>query len=146
MTSERSSSQRSTDDEADDQMSPEVTRASVQAGFAWTFGLDAMRLAFQRQALEALRDDILQLVRAALPNPVPEAQERWINTAEAARRLGIDRSTLDAMVSKAPKTLPGAPTRVGQGRARQHFRWDGERLDEWAEAYRDWLSRRGKRR
>lgn len=65
----------------------------------------------------------------------------WLSTGEAAVRLGIARSTLDEMVSRAPKDLPGAPVHVGSGKTRAHLRWDAGRLQEWLAAYRSWEAR-----
>ena len=60
------------------------------------------------------------------PAPAPaDGDPARIDTATAARRLGIHRSTLDAMVSRAPPALPGAPVQVGEGTVRRHLRWDG---------------------
>ncbi|MFZ5480578.1 MAG: hypothetical protein ACOZNI_27695 [Myxococcota bacterium] len=67
-----------------------------------------------------------------------EAGAVWVSTAEAAARLGVARSTLDEMVTHAPKDLPGAPVHVGGGKARQHLRWDAGRLVEWLTSYRAW--------
>ena len=91
---------------------------------------------------------------------------RWISTGEAAAVLGVDVSTLRAMVDRAPKTLPGAPVRVAgdperaaakrakraaeghtpTGRTARRLRWDRDRLAEWASAYQAWLASRGRRR
>src|SRR5262245_9749149 len=40
---------------------------------------------------------------------VPSPSTVWLGTKEAATKLGISRSTLDGMVARAPKDLPGAP-------------------------------------
>jgi hypothetical protein len=56
---------------------------------------------------------------------------------EAARQLGICTETLAAMLDGAPRNLAGAPVQVGAGKARRHLRWDLNRIDEWAAAYRD---------
>lgn len=60
---------------------------------------------------------------------------RWVDTSTAAAMLGIDRSTIDEMVKRAPKGLPGAPVNVGAGTKRSRWRWDADRLAEWATAY-----------
>lgn len=64
----------------------------------------------------------------------------WISTSEAAARLGISRTTLDAMVARAPSTLPGAPLAIGVGDKRRHLRWDETRLGEWVTAYGHWTA------
>lgn len=69
----------------------------------------------------------------------------WISTDEAATLLGVSRSTLDAMVAQAPRTLPGSPVRVGDGGERRHLRWDPTALTTWMNAYRDWRATRGRR-
>lgn len=71
--------------------------------------------------------------------------ERWISTAEAAGRLGMDRGTLDKMVQDARKGLPGAPVHKGKGKTRQHLLWDADRLDEWVRAVEAWRLTRGRR-
>jgi predicted DNA-binding transcriptional regulator AlpA len=70
---------------------------------------------------------------------------RWLTTAEVANQLGIPRSTLDAMVRRAPRDLPGAPTKTGTGRKRQHLRWDASSLTEWLQSYQRWDVDRVKR-
>lgn len=75
----------------------------------------------------------------------PAGTTVWISTAEAARRLGVDRSTLDIMRDRAP-ALPGGPVRVGAGRARRAWRWNAARLDEWFDAYERWYRQRGRSR
>jgi hypothetical protein len=69
-----------------------------------------------------------------------------VDTSEAARLLGIDRGTLDTMLARAPRTLPGAPVQVGEGRARRHWRWDPSRLAEWREAFGRWDATEAERR
>ena len=69
-----------------------------------------------------------------------------VSTAEAAKLLGLDRATLDRMIARAPRTLKGAPLRVGEGRRRVHYRWDPARLGEWLDAYTAWDASRGQRR
>jgi hypothetical protein len=70
----------------------------------------------------------------------------WGTTEEAARRLGVCRDTLDGMLDRAPRDLPGAPVDVGTGKCRRHLRWDLDRVNEWATAYRDWMAaRRGRK-
>lgn len=64
----------------------------------------------------------------------------WIGPAEAAQRMGISRTTLDAMLARAPSDLPGSPVLVGVGTARRHLRWDEARIEEWLVAYRAWAS------
>ena len=68
-----------------------------------------------------------------------------ISTAEAARLLDVDRGTLDAMRDRAPKHLPGAPIAMGDGKRRRSWRWDRDRLVEWAEAYHAWVGTRGRK-
>ena len=68
-----------------------------------------------------------------------------ISTAQAARLLDVDRGTLDAMRDRAPKKLPGAPVAVGDGKRRRSWRWDRDRLVEWAAAYHAWVGTRGRR-
>ena len=68
-----------------------------------------------------------------------------ISTAEAARLLDVDRGTLDAMRDRAPRSLPGAPIAVGDGKRRRSWRWDPDRLAEWAAAYHAWVGTRGRR-
>jgi len=72
----------------------------------------------------------------------PAPPRDWLTTAEAAARLGMARSSLDEMVEQAPRSLSGAPTPVGTGQKRTHWRWDGNSLDLWLEAYREWSGRR----
>ncbi len=66
----------------------------------------------------------------------------WFTTAQAAQHLGVARSTLDAMVSRAPPDLPGAPVLVGTGRRRRRWKWSAETLDEWHAAYSAWDANR----
>ena len=66
----------------------------------------------------------------------------WLSTAEAAERLGIARCTLDEMVAQAPRTLPGAPTPIGSGHHRRHWRWDARKLEEWLTAFQAWSASR----
>lgn len=82
--------------------------------------------------------DVQDALRAGCAVPGDPA---WLSTGEAAARLGVSRSTLDAMVARAPRDLPGAPVRVGEGGRRQHLRWDAGRIAEWAAAYRAWDAR-----
>lgn len=83
---------------------------------------------------------------AAMTNPRPEVPgTAWLSTSEAAARLGIARSTLDEMLSRSPKDLPGSPVHVGNGSARQHLRWDAGRLQEWLTAYRSWEASSGRK-
>jgi hypothetical protein len=65
----------------------------------------------------------------------------WIRTEEAAVRLSVGRATLDAMVARAPRDLPGAPVQVGHGAQRRHLRWDPSTLSAWMEAFRAWEAR-----
>ena len=71
--------------------------------------------------------------------------KRWLSTEEAAKYLGISRWTLDIMVARAPKNLPGTPEHIGSGRQRRHLRWNADKLDEWLGAYRGWEMSRGRR-
>lgn len=73
-------------------------------------------------------------------------EPEWLTTEEAARKLGIDRDTLDKMVSRAPKSLPGSPTHVGKGKVRRHLRWSAARLFDWASGYDAWERTRGRAR
>lgn len=75
-------------------------------------------------------------VGAPVPPTMPPTPEAWISTAEAARRLGINRSTLDDMVKCAPRNLPGSPVAVGEGKKHRFLRWNPSHLNEWADAYR----------
>ena len=62
-----------------------------------------------------------------------------IDTDEAARRLGVSRERLDAMVTEAPPDLPGSPVNVACGDAkRRRLRWPANRLAEWFSAYGRW--------
>jgi len=79
------------------------------------------------------------------PNSDADALPRWVDTATAARILGVGRTTIDAMVSDAPKDLPGGPVHVGRGGVRRHLRWDLSRIGDWVDAYRAWEAS-GKRR
>jgi len=72
----------------------------------------------------------------------PPTPHDWLTTAEAAARLGMARSSLDEMVEQAPRDLPGAPTPVGTGQKRTHWRWIGSSLDLWLAAYREWVAQR----
>lgn len=103
-----------------------------------------------RAGLEAAIARDPELIAAAFtaciaPGVVGAGGRRWLSTVEAAEQLGISRWTLDIMVGRAPKNLPGTPTHVGEGKARRHLRWDGARLHEWAAAYRTWEATRGRR-
>ena len=62
----------------------------------------------------------------------------WWQADQVAKHLDIDRGTLAEMLAEAPPTLPGAPTQVGLGRRRRHWRFDAARVDEWFEAFGDW--------
>lgn len=73
-------------------------------------------------------------------------EDRWIPTAEAARRLGMDRGTLDKMVQDAPKNLAGGPVRKGKGKERQHLLWDADHLEQWVRAFEAWRLTRGRKR
>jgi hypothetical protein len=83
--------------------------------------------------------DVLEALRS-------RPAEAWVSTTEAAAILNIDRTTIDAMIDRAPKDLPGAPTQVGSGKLRNHYRWNPALLHEWARAYRDWKHARSRRR
>lgn len=72
----------------------------------------------------------------------PSAPRDGLTTAEVAARLGMARSSLDEMVDQAPRTLPGAPTPVGTGQKRTHWRWDGSRPDLWLATHREWAGQR----
>jgi hypothetical protein len=99
------------------------------------------------EAAMAKDPELIAAVFAAVNcSPVGPAARRWLSTVEAAQQLGISRWTLDVMVARAPKDLPGTPTHVGEGKERRHLRWDGERLHEWAAAYREWETTRRRRR
>ena len=79
----------------------------------------------------------------ALPETAPQrlqepSGEAWISMAEAASRLGVARTTLDEMVARAPRTLPGSPLSIGSGRHRRHKRWEATMLESWLVAYRAW--------
>ena len=63
---------------------------------------------------------------------------QWLTQAEAAKVAGVSRSSLDAMLAKAPKNLPGAPMHVGEGQQREHKAWEASRVREWVAAYRAW--------
>lgn len=109
--------------------------------------LDAQAAAARAAAADADRNAIADLVVSRLAErlALPPEPKRYLSTVEAAALLNIDRTTLDDMVDRAPRTLPGAPLRVGQGKARTHLRWDPERVREWAAAYDQWRSTRGRR-
>ena len=79
-----------------------------------------------------------------VPISVPTAPE-WIDRPEAARRLGVHVQTLDALINGTPRTLPGAPTIVGHGGKRRHYRFHADSLAEWAAAARDYRARTGRR-
>ena len=101
-------------------------------------------------AIEAAIARDPELVAAVLTAGSPATRappaRRWLSTVEAAEQLGISRWTLDIMVARAPKHLPGTPTHVGEGKTRRHLRWDGAMLHEWAAAYREWEAARGRKR
>lgn len=70
--------------------------------------------------------------------------EPRIDTAEAARRLGVSRDTLDRMTWEAPPNLPGAPVNVSAPDARKRrLLWDPGDLNTWFKAYGAWRSTRG---
>lgn len=73
---------------------------------------------------------------------LPASADRWIDTVEAARRMGMSRTSLDAMMARCPPNLPGSPMRVGTGARRRHLRWDARALDDWLAAYRAWTEGR----
>jgi hypothetical protein len=107
--------------------------------------LAAMRLeaAQLEQELEYLKQvpSSLEPEEPAAEKPESRAVE-WLTLTEAARRLGLPRTTLKAMVDKAPGDLPGAPMPVGEGKRRCHVRWDARTVDAWLAAYRDWDGKR----
>ncbi len=78
------------------------------------------------------------------PSSTPSGDPLTISTAEAAARMGISRWSLDQMVAKAPRNLPGAPTHIGKGTAARHLRWNPDQLATWLESYRDHERSRGK--
>ncbi len=82
------------------------------------------------------------LVRAATEHGARAAEPlgpvRWLSTDEAAALLEISRSTLDAMISRAPADLPGAPMTTGSGRRRRRRRWNAATLDGWLKAFTQW--------
>ncbi len=88
---------------------------------------------------------VLAGLRPAKTEPAVSEAE-YLNTADAARRLGIDRGTLDQMVARAPRDLPGGPVHVGEGKARRHLRWPASTLQTWVDAFREFERTRGKRR
>ena len=95
------------------------------------------------------------LIALGYPSPAGEAPEapeptrgtQWLTTVQAAQQLGISRWTLDEMVGRAPKNLPGAPQHVGSGRKRRHLRWNaaprrvarGPKTPQNRPAGRDWV-------
>lgn len=87
--------------------------------------------------------DVEAALASALPRGAGSADNTpvWISTATAAKRLGLARCTLDDMVDRAPRDLPGAPVPVGNGKARRHLRWDERHLDTWMAAYQAWLAK-----
>lgn len=74
------------------------------------------------------------------------APDAWLSTAEAADRMGVARNTLDQMVARSPRDLPGAPVLVGGGQRRRHLRWDAGQLAAWLPAYRAWEEEERERR
>jgi predicted DNA-binding transcriptional regulator AlpA len=83
--------------------------------------------------------DLVDLIRAGEgPTPANTPTRAWMTTADVADHLGINRSTLDEMVAKAPRSLPGSPLQIGTGRKNRHLRWDMSRLDEWLAAFETW--------
>ena len=70
----------------------------------------------------------------------------YASTTEAALIAGVDRSTLDEMLDRAPRNLLGAPTQIGSGKRRRHWRWPRAMIHVWLAAYRDWAAARGRRR
>jgi hypothetical protein len=90
------------------------------------------------------------LQRKSTLSPAPlataPAEPVWCTTEDAARRLGIDRGTLDEMYDRAPKDLPGSPVNVAQGKQRRHLRWNPAELDTWMNAFQTWKKRAGRGR
>ena len=70
----------------------------------------------------------------------PAAEPALASCDEVAQRLGVSRRTLDAMVARAPATLPGAPVAVGSGGRRKHLRWRLAHVEAWLQAYQAWES------
>lgn len=104
---------------------------------------DARQAAQQAALVDALVARLGPLLPGASMAP---SVEGFVSTEKAAQILKIDRSTLDEMVGKAPRELPGAPVHVGEGTERRHLRWEAARLPEWMAAYRAWKATRGKRK
>ena len=72
--------------------------------------------------------DVVSAVESTQQTP---QEKRWLTTAEAARHLGIARSTLDEMLANSRPHHPGTPSIVGTGKQRTHRRWDRDALDDW---------------
>lgn len=64
------------------------------------------------------------------PDPASEGVQ-WISISEAAARLGIHRTTLDALVNQKAHVLPGAVVNVSSGSLRRRYRFDQAMLGRW---------------
>jgi hypothetical protein len=58
----------------------------------------------------------------------------WLDTQEAASRLGVARNTLDELAKHSDPGLAGVPVIAGGVKVRRHLRWDGSQLGEWSRA------------
>jgi hypothetical protein len=84
--------------------------------------------------------------KGAVPSNETESGSRWLSTSDAAGLLGIPRSTLDAMLRRAPSGLPGAPILAGSGNERRHWRWDSAVVEDWLRAFREWEADKASKR
>jgi hypothetical protein len=95
------------------------------------------RLAEDRRQIRASGPQQRDHSRHVAPPPAHKGIVWW-QSEQVSEHLSIDRGTLAEMLAEAPPTLPGAPTQVGLGRRRRHWRWDASRVDEWFEAFGEW--------
>jgi hypothetical protein len=72
------------------------------------------------------------------PETFSDADPRHLKASEVARLLGLSKAGLREVLKRAPADLPGAPRRVGNGKKRQHLRWEVSNVEEWFASYRRW--------
>lgn len=79
-------------------------------------------------------------------NPHMRTDSLTIDTDEAARRLGISRERLDAMVVECTTKLPGRPINIAStGTNKRRLLWNIETLMVWFQAWGEWRDRRDSR-
>jgi hypothetical protein len=73
---------------------------------------------------------VVSLPVSLTPAPSALAEPTWLSTSEAARALGVDRGHLDRRAEAASQAMPAAVVRIGEGKARQTYRWRSDSLGE----------------